>query len=131
MNASNPCFLLEKNVQMGDLVTKHNLKQTFALGVDAAVAFLPKMMQTFVRTDTYINENPIWQSPRALILRKDLRKDFKRYLNYVVTLLTEFDFLGKAFRDFPFNKFLGKTFANLNAVGNDRSERFSFEQAIN
>lgn len=85
------------------------MDKTFLLGLDSAVAFLPKIMQIFSPKDTYLNENPIWQSPRAMIRRKGLRKDFKRYIDLVLTMYNELGFYKKGFRDFPFNHMLGKT----------------------
>lgn len=96
---------MEKKAEIQDLLRKHKVDKHFSLGIDSAAAFLPKMVHLVGQKDTYTNENPVWQSPRAMIVRKDLRKDIKSYFDFAILLLREFDFLNKAFRDCPYNDF--------------------------
>lgn len=94
---------------MGDLMVNQNMDKTFTLGIDAASEFLPKILQFFVQKDTYLNESPIWESPRALIIRKDLDRQIKGHFDYNIILASEFGLIKRAFRAFPFDEFIGMT----------------------
>lgn len=104
------------------------MNKIFLLGVDSAVSFQSKVVQLFVERDTYTNSIPIWQSPRTMILRKDLRKDFKLYFDLTVNLLREFDFLNKAFRDFPYSQML-ESRHQTDSYGRDLYTNFNSLQA--
>ena len=110
MKPENPCILIDQKNEMGGLMSWHKADQIFVTGLDTEAAILPKMIQIMVRMDTFTNKKPVWQSPRAMILRKDFPKYYFNYFNYAVTLMAEFGLIDKAFRDFPCNKIFGKRF---------------------
>ena len=107
MNKSDPCFIETNGATFSDTLTRKKVEKIFWLGLDIASAFLAKIVQFFGRTDTYLNETPIWQSPRALILRRSLDRAFKKYFNLALTLYSEYGFFTKGFRDFPISIVLG------------------------
>ena len=110
MNSSDPCFVEAKEANLADTLAKKNLNRVFWLGLDVATDFLAKIVQFFGKVDTFINDKPIWQSPRALILRKSLEKNFRNYFNRAINIYCQFGFFSKAFRDFPFSIVLGRFF---------------------
>ena len=112
MKPEKPCIILNENDKMGDIMRfqKHEI---FAMGLDTASAILPMVVQVFLRSNIFINQRPVWQSLRAMILRKDFPKHYKRQFDYyyAVTLMGEFAFIDRAMRDFPSHKFFGKSFS--------------------
>ena len=124
------CFLLGKQSQWGGGLSQKNLDKIFIPGLYEAAAFLPKIIQMFSRSDTFTNPSPIWQSSRALITRKNLKKTIKNFIDFVLILYSELGFLGKGFRDFPFNKYLGTFLGTSFCCLNPMVLFLFFEQAI-
>ena len=84
--------------QAADMLVKKNLDKLFFLGVDAGAAFAPKIIQVMGRKDTFINMQPILESPRAIILGNHLKKVYKDYFNLAIVSYSEFGFFIKGFR---------------------------------
>lgn len=99
-NRNDPCFLLKKNAGLGHLAQMKNLKRLFFLIADLAIDFMPKLFQSIGKQNTYSNLSPICESVRTLIIRKNLRKDIKDYLNFVINLYTSAGIFQKALTGF-------------------------------
>lgn len=101
--------------------------QTFGVGLDGldtASAILPmRFRSSFGRIVFVEYKSPVWQSPKAMILRQDLAVNFKRYLDFVVILMREFAFIDREMRNFTCHKFFNKGF-HICAVGNDLTGSF-------
>ena len=108
MDPANPCIFMNEKDKMGDLLNNFKADQIFAAGLDTASDILPDLIQGFFRENTFIDQSPVWESPRAMILRKDFPKYSKRYVDFVISLMREFAFIDRAMRDFPTRKFFGK-----------------------
>ena len=99
-NEKEPCFLLAQNAKFGHLAEMQHPEKIFYLTAEASKDFTPKIVQAIGRKDTFSNLNPICESVRTLIFRKNFRRDVKNFFVFGVDLYSSFGIFQKGVSGF-------------------------------
>lgn len=91
-NKSEICYVLQNN-GFGNIFK--NVDQKFAIVNDQMAELEIKFLHAMGKKDSFINQNPIFQSLRTYIVRKNLRKDIKKYFDSMNNRFTSVGFLVK------------------------------------
>ena len=78
-NRADLCFLIEDNKQ-GNLV-KRPLDKIFSSMPDLYSNLLTLLIHKSLRKDTFISDFSLFQTVRAFIVRRNIRKETKQFLN--------------------------------------------------
>ena len=78
-NKKNPCFAV-KFAKMGNLIER-DLNKIFLVVPDVDQIYSSRIIQTFIRMDAFISDYQLFETLRAFVIRKDLKKQSKDFMN--------------------------------------------------
>lgn len=85
--------------QMGNLLQKDNF---FAILPNVFMDFLSRIIQTFLRKDTYLESNlEVYQSIRSFAIRKGIKMERRKYFEKRLGTLMENGLVRKLYRETP------------------------------
>lgn len=100
MSASDPCFMFTGH-EVGNILRK-DFDRVFTIAPHLMLDFASRFIQTFMRTDTYIELSlELHQTIRTYVVGKNMKEEKRKYIEKCVQMLTEFGFSKKMHQDEP------------------------------